>query len=106
MALVQGIHVLAHGSKVEARLIAVDIQKHRRLLIGPGAWSGAGAYAWYADHLPDSLRSEPQLLFEIEDTHIIPITTPKGLALGYFRIPGVIGEYVSIHPIAFINVWD
>src|SRR5262245_20753649 len=106
MALVQGIHVLAHGSKVEARVIAVDIQEHRRLLIGPGAWSGAGAYARYADRLPDYLRSEPQVLFDVEDTNISPITTPKGMTLGYFRIPGVIGDYVSIRPIAFINVWD
>src|SRR5262245_45651072 len=106
MALVQGIPVLAHGDKSEARRIADDIQQHQRLLIGPGAWSGAGAYAWYADRFPDSLRSEPQVLFEVEDTNIIPIMTPKGIALGYFRIPGVIGDYVSIRPIAVINVWD
>ena len=106
MALVLGIHVLAHGSKVEARLIADDIQQHQRLLIGPGTWSGAGAYAWYADRLPDYLHTEPQVLFEIDDTDIIPITTPKGIALGYFRIPGAIGDYVSIRLIAFINVWD
>src|SRR5262245_5255350 len=106
MALVQGIHVLAHGSKVEARVIAVDIQEHHRLLIGPGAWSGAGAYAWYADRLPDYLHPEPQVLFEVEDFNIIPITTPNGMALGYFRIPGVIGDYVSIRPLAFVNVWD
>src|SRR5262245_53023941 len=106
MALVQGIHVLAHGDKGEARRIAIDIQQYQRLLVGPGAWSGAGAYAWYADRLPDSLRSEPQVLFEVEDANIIPITTPKGIALGYFRIPGAIGDYVSIRPIAFMNVYD
>jgi hypothetical protein len=42
----------------------------------------------------------------VEDTNLIPITTPKGIALGYFRIPGVIGEYVSIRPIPFLNGWD
>jgi hypothetical protein len=106
MALVQGIHILAHGSKREARGIAADIVQHQRLLIGPGAWSGAGAYAWYADRLPAYLRTEPQVVFEIDDTAIIPVTTPKGLALGYFRIPGAIGDYVSIRPIAFLNVWE
>jgi hypothetical protein len=106
MAIVVGIHVLAHGSKLEARRIAQDIQQHQRLLIGPHAWSGAGAYAWYVDHFPDYLRTEPYVLFEVDDSNTVPIITPKGTALGYFRFPGIIGDYVSIRPIAFINVWD
>jgi hypothetical protein len=34
MALVQGIHILAHGDKAEAGRIAIDIQQHQRLLVG------------------------------------------------------------------------
>jgi hypothetical protein len=65
MALVQGIHILAHGSKLEARYIANDIQQHQRLLIGPHAWSGAGAYAWFADRFPDKLQHEPRVFLKL-----------------------------------------
>ena len=47
MALVQGIHCLAHGDKTEARRIVIDIQQHQRLLVGTFSVYGAGAYAWY-----------------------------------------------------------
>src|SRR6266850_1071107 len=104
MALVQGIHILAHGAEIEARRIAEDIQQYQHLLVGHNAWSGAGAYAWYADRLPDYLRSEPYVLFEIDDTDIVPITTSKGMPVGYFRIPGIIGDYVSIRTIVFVNL--
>ena len=106
MALVQGIHIMAHGDKTEARRIAEAIQQYQCLLIGHNTWSGAGAYAWYASCLPDYLRAEPQVLFEIEDTAIVPTMTPNGMSVGYFRIPGAIGDYVSIHVLMFMNVWD
>ncbi len=106
MTLVRGIHILAHGNKTEARNIAVDIQQYQRLLVGQNAWHGAGAYAYYVDQLPDNLRDWPQVLFEVDGTKIIRCTTPRGTALDFFRIPGPIGEYVSIHVIAFLHVWD
>ena len=50
MALVQGIHILAHGDKAEAGRIAIDIQQHQRLLVGVNSVYGVGVYAWYRDH--------------------------------------------------------
>lgn len=47
MALVQGVHMLAHGDKTQARRIAIDIQQNQRLLVGTSSVYGAGAYAWY-----------------------------------------------------------
>ena len=104
MALVQGIHCLAHGSKTEARHIAVDIQQRQRLLVGTFSMYGAGAYAWYAERLPDRLRDEPRVLFEIDDNAIVDICKYDGTSLGFFRIPGAIGDYVSIHVLAFNNL--
>jgi hypothetical protein len=66
---------------------------------------GVGAYAWYADRIPLNVRDEPQVLFEIDDTAIIECRKRNGESLGYFRIPGAIGDYVSIRVLAFNNVW-
>lgn len=104
MALVQGIHCLAHGNKTEARRIAEDIQQHQRLLVGTYSVYGAGAYAWYAERLPDTLRDWPQVLFDIDDKAIVDICQRDGTSLGFFRIPGTIGDYVSIHVLAFTNL--
>jgi len=106
MALIQGIHVMAHGDTTEARRIAEDIQQHQRLLVGHNTWHGAGAYAYYAELLPDDLSDWPQVLFEVDDAAIIRCTTPRGRALDFFRIPGPIGTYVSIHVLTFLHVWD
>ena len=73
MALVQGIHCLAHGNKTEARRIAQDIQQHQRLLVGTYSVYGAGAYAWYAERLPDTLCDWPQVLFDIDDKAIVDV---------------------------------
>jgi|KBSSwiStaDraftv2_1062776.scaffolds.fasta_scaffold1114119_1 hypothetical protein len=108
MALVQGIHLLAHGDRNHARYIAVDIQTYQRLLIGPGAMDGPGAYAWHAHLLPPKLHGDPQVLFTIDDAKIIEVCRRRdGISRGYFRIPGtrIIGDYVSITVIAFQNVW-
>jgi hypothetical protein len=105
MALVQGIHVLAHGNKVEARRIARDIQQNQRLLVGDKTVYGAGAYAWYPNHMPNYLQNWPQVLFEIDDNAIIGVYRRNGISRGFFRIPGAIGNYVSIHVLAFANVW-
>jgi len=106
MALIRGIHCLAHGNKSEARRIADDIQQHQRLLVGHNTWHGAGAYAYYADRLPDNLSDWPQVLFEVDNTQIRRCTTPRGSGLDFFRIPGSIGDYVPIHVLAFLHVWD
>jgi len=106
MALVQGIHLLAHGDKAHARDIAVDIQAHQRLLVGPGSVDGAGAYAWHAHLLPPNLHQEPQVLFVIDDFRIIEVRRRRdGVSRGYFRIPGTIGDYVFITVIEFRNLW-
>ena len=104
MALVQGIHILAHGDKAEAGRIAIDIQQHQRLLVGVNSVYGVGVYAWYRDYLPSNLHNWPQVLFEIDDSNIVPIRKRDGTALGFFRIPGAIGSYVSIHVLALINL--
>jgi|SRR4030095_605500 hypothetical protein len=106
MALIQGIHCLAHGNKSEARRIAEDIRRHQRLFVGSGTWSGAGAYAWYAEYFPGHLRDWPQVWFLVDDQRIKPlrIRLPDGTWRQYFLIPGVIGEYVSIQVITFVNL--
>src|SRR5262245_13268965 len=104
MALVQGIHVLAHGDKGEARRIAEDIQQNQRLLVGSNSTSGAGAYAFFADCLPASLHDWPQVLFTVEETMIVEVCKRDGASLGFFRIPGTIGEYVPIQVLTFNNL--
>ena len=105
MARIQGIHLLAHGDRVEAQRIALDIQQYQRLLVGTNTTYGGGAYAWYADQLPQNLQAWPQVLFEIDDDAICKIRRRDGTSLGFFRIPGTIGSYVCIHVLMFINVW-
>jgi hypothetical protein len=106
MALIQGIHILGKTDKGAARRIAIDVQQNQRLLVGPNTMDGAGAYAWYIDRFPEKRRDDPQVLFEIDDTRIIDCCTRNGASLGYFRIPGAIGDYVSIRVLAFTNVWE
>jgi len=105
MALIHGIHVLAHGDKPAARRIALDIQQFQRLLVGTNTVYGAGAYAWHAQYLPPHLLTWPQVLFEIDDTGIVPICKRDGTPLGFFRIPGPIGSYVPIRVVRFANLW-
>ena len=105
MAFVQGVHILAHGDKAHARIIAMDIQTHQRLLVGPWAVDGAGVYAWHPHLLPPGLQKEPQVLFEVDDSRIVEVRRRSdGVSRGYFRIPGPIGDYVSITVIAFRNL--
>ena len=104
MALIRGIHCLAHGNKGEARRIAEDIQQNQRLLVGTNSIYGAGAYAFYAEHLPRALQDWPQVLFTVEDTMIVDVCKRDGTSLGFFRIPGAIGDYVSIHVLTFNNL--
>ena len=106
MALIRGIHCLAHGDKVEARRIAEDIHQHQRLLVGENSWGSAGVYAWYAEELPHYLQEWPQVLFEIDDQRVVPIgvALPGGRLRRYFRIPGRIGEYVSIIVLGFARL--
>ena len=106
MARIQGIHIMAHGNKVEAQRIAPDIKQNQRLLIGTGTMYGAGAYAWHANQLPQKSHDRPQVLFEIDDNAIREICRRKdGTSLGFFLIPGPIGSYVSIHVLTISNVW-
>jgi hypothetical protein len=106
MALIRGIHCLAHGDKSEARRIADDIRQHQRLLVSENSWGSAGAYAWYADELPPYLREWPQVLFTIDEQRVIPfrVTLPGGQVRHYFRIPGQIGDYVPITVLSFAHL--
>jgi hypothetical protein len=63
-----------------------------------------GAYAWYEEHFPEHLHDWPQVLFEVEGSRIVPVVTRSGVSLGFFRIPGHVGDYVSIRVIRFINL--
>lgn len=104
MASVQGIHLLAKGSITEARKIALDVQQHQRLLVGPNAWYGAGAYAWHPTCLPEYLWYSPQVFFEVDDAMIVDLMRDNGTPRGFFLIPGLIGNYVTIHVVDVINV--
>lgn len=104
MALIHGIHILAHGDKTQARRIAIDIQNNQRLLVGTASVYGAGVYAWYPNTLPRYLSIWPQVLFEIDDTVIMPICKRDGTSMGFFRIPSPIGSYVTIAVQAFVNL--
>jgi hypothetical protein len=104
MALIQGIHILAHGDRIEARKIAPDVEQNQRLLVGHNTAHGAGAYAWYKELIPGDLEDWPQVLFEIDDRRVVHVRLRSGASLGFFRIPGVIGDYVSIRVIALSNI--
>lgn len=104
MASIRGIHVLAHGNKTEARRIAVDISHNNRLYVGTTSFYGAGAYAWYAEFLPENLQDWPQVIFEVDEESIERVLSRQGIPYGFFRIPGNIGEYVSIHVLQFRNL--
>lgn len=105
MALVRGVHLLAHGNKAEARRIADDIGQHHRLKVGPNSFYGTGVYAWYEGHLPENLQNAPHVLFEVDDKDIVPVRRRDGAPLGFFRIPGPLGDYVSIRVVRFANLW-
>lgn len=105
MASVQGIHLLAKGSRAEARRIAPDIQQHQRLLVGPNTLYGAGVYAWHPVYLPKYLRHWPQVLFEIDDVMVVDLMQDDGAPRGFFVIPGAIGSYVTVHVVEVVNVW-
>jgi hypothetical protein len=104
MAIIQGIHILAHGDKMEARRIAVDIQQNQRLLVGSASWFGTGAYAWYIGHIPSRFHDAPQVLFDIDDQRVVSAHTPHGVSLGFFLIPGEIGGYVTTRVLRFLNL--
>lgn len=101
MAIIRGIHILAKGNREEARRIAEDIQRHQRLLVGSNTWYRAGVYAWFEEDLPDRLHSEPQVIFEIDESLIVRIPTS---GKSFFRIPGPIHTYVSIRVVGFANL--
>ena len=105
MALVDGIHILAHGDKAEAQRIARDIEVYQRLRIGTWSFYGAGAYAYYVDTLPPRLREEPQVLFRVDETRIVAVRTRHSTSMGFFRIPGPVGSYVPVMVIAFRHLW-
>lgn len=84
MARIQGIHLLAHGDRAKAQRIALDIQKHQRLLVGTNTVYGAGAYAWHVDRLPQNLQDWPQVLSDIDDNAICEIRRRDGTSLGFF----------------------
>src|SRR5262245_55405745 len=107
MALVQGVHILAHGQKSEARRIAIDIQQHQRLLVGTNTMYGAGVYAWYQHTLPLNLYTLPRVLFEVDDNTnvIVPICKRDGTRMGFFLIRGNIHSYVSISVRNFVDLW-
>jgi hypothetical protein len=105
MALIHGVHILAHGERTEARRIAVDIQTYQRLLVGRNSMYGAGAYAWYQYRVPLHLHPLPQVLFLVDDTKIEPVCKRDGTPLGFFRIPGPMDSYVDIMVVSFTNVW-
>jgi hypothetical protein len=104
MAFVRGIHLLAHGDKAEAQRIADDIRQHNRLKVGPNSFYGTGVYAWYEDFLPPNMQHAPQVLFEVDEKDIIPVHRQDGTPRGFFRIPGSIGDYVSVRVIRFANL--
>jgi hypothetical protein len=87
MALIEGIHFLAKGDKVEARKIAQDIQQNQRLLVGHNTAYGAGVYAWYRHSFPSNLQSGPHVLFEVDDKRITEIFYRNGISRGFFIIP-------------------
>lgn len=71
MALILGVHIIAKGNREMARDIARDIVEHQRLLIGSNTMYGAGVYAWQEEFLPVHLADQPQVIFEIDDRHIL-----------------------------------
>lgn len=44
------------------------------------------------------------ILFEIDDEVIVDICKRDGTSLGFFRIPGTIGDYVSIRVLGLTNL--
>ncbi len=99
MALVRGIHIIAKGDRARAREIARDIAKNQRLLIGSNTMYGAGVYAWQEEFLPVHLVDQPQVIFEIDDSQILP----SGARQGCFRIPGRINDYIDVRVLRFSN---
>ena len=105
MALVRGIHLLADGSRSRAREITPDITHYQRLLVGPTTTFGAGVYGWHPSCLPEHLKGWPQVRFEVDDAFVEEVILRNGQPLGFFRIPGNIGDYVTINVIEVCNVW-
>jgi hypothetical protein len=84
MARIQGIHLLAHGDRVEAQRIALDIQQHQRLLAGTNTMYGAGACTWYAAQLPQNLQDWPQVLFKLTMTRFARFAYARAHLAAFF----------------------
>jgi len=97
---------LWHDCTLVRRADRKNKRHYQRLLVGENSWGSAGAYAWYAEELPPYLREWPQVLFGIDDQRVVPISVsfPGGRVRRYFRIPGRIGEYVSITVLGFAHL--
>ena len=105
MAIIRGVHILAHGQKGLARQIALDVQQNQRLKVGTATVYGAGAYVWHPDRMPKNLRDWPQVVIEIDDGLIKDVCDSKtGESHGFFIIPGPIGSYVNVRVIEFVNI--
>jgi len=44
------------------------------------------------------------VLFEIDENAVVDICKRDGTSMGFFRIPGAIGDYVRIQVLAFNNL--
>jgi hypothetical protein len=45
-----------------------------------------------------------KVIFAIDDKSIVPVCNKDGTPLGFFRIPGSIGSYVSVVVQTFVNL--
>jgi len=105
-SIIKGFHVLAKGNLIEAQKIAKDIYKNQRLLVGSGTFFGSGVYAYFLDNVPKLVKHLPGVVFEISQESIekIHVPIPDKPDFQFFKIPGNIGDFISIKVLGFRNL--
>src|SRR4051794_3916535 len=96
------VHIIDPRKTAGASLTAAldDIEQNHRLVANQGTW-GYGIYAWHAGRVPVGGRSQPMVVFEVDDGLVKTVGSPAQ-PFAFIRIR--IGQpYFGIRFLGFLN---
>ena len=104
MAQVTGCHRMCKGDSSEATRIAPDIMANG--LSVDYSRHGSAAWAYYIDMVPTRWRSDPLVIFEVEEQLVVkvPIWLPQKDDYAIMKLPGQALTYIPIRVLGFLNL--